>query len=172
MKKLLLLALVLVMGLGLVACGDEKEKPTTTGSSTDGGKDVALTCEFNVPNGGAKLVPGDKFDNVGETVSYSEGASCYYDGMDKVFGYNGYTVTTFPAAGGDYIADIYITGKDIKTPAGIGVGSTTEELTKAYGSKYEVDGKNYKYSIDSEKYVYFFMSNDAVKGYGYAKEVK
>ncbi|MGN0480209.1 MAG: hypothetical protein ACI4EV_01410, partial [Lachnospiraceae bacterium] len=92
--------------------------------------------------------------------------------MDKVFGYNGYTVTTYPGAGGDYIADIYVTGKDIKTLAGIGVGSTVEELTKTYGDRYTVDGKNYKYSMDSDKYVYFFISNDAVKGYGYAKEVK
>lgn len=158
MKKITLLALLCIMLLGLVACGSEEQKE--------------LTCSFNVPGSSTTLVPGSKFDNVGETVSYSEGASCYYDGMDKVFGYNGYKVTTYPSASGDYIADIYVTGKDIKTPAGIGVGSTVEELKNAYGSKYEVDGKNYKYSLDSEKYVYFFISNDAVKGYGYAKEVK
>lgn len=170
------MTLMCVMMLGLVACGGDSEKPSanpggTTGN-TEGGKNVALTCSFTVPGGSTKLVPGDKFDNVGETVSYSEGASCYYDGMDKVFGYNGYTVTTYPAASGDYISDIYITGKNIKTEAGIGVGSTADELTKAYGNNYVEDGKNYKFSIDSEKYVYFFMSNGAVKGYGYAKEVK
>lgn len=165
MKKMILLALVCVTLIAMAGCGN-------TEGNKDSGKNEALTCSFKVPGSSTVLVPGQKFDNVGETVSYSEGASCYYDGMDKIFGYNGYTVTTYPGAGGDYIADIYITGKDIKTAAGIGVGSTAEELTKAYGDRYTVDGKNYKYSIDSDNYVYFFISNDAVKGYGYAKEVK
>lgn len=138
--------------------------------------DEKLTCSFAVPNSSVKLVPGEKFDieagAMKETTSYTEGASCYYDGMDKTFGYNGYTVTTYPAADGDYVSEVYITSSDIKTAAQITVGSSLEDVTKAYGNGYTVEGKMYKYNVEDGKYVYFYMSNDVVKGYGYAKEVK
>lgn len=147
-----------------------------TGCGNDSNTDKKLTCSFTIPDSKVALVPGEKFDSTAdllkETISYTEGASCYYDGMDKNFGYNGYTVVTYPAADGDYISEIYVTSSDIKTPEGITVGSKADDVIKAYGNDYVLDGKMYKYNMDDGRYVYFYMSNDVVKTYGFAKEIK
>lgn len=108
-----------------------------------------------------------------ETTAYVEAASCYYDGLDKVFSYDGYEVTTYPKEDGDYIQDINISSDSIKTDKNVGVGSTLEELEKVYGSDYTLSGKMYQYyQDDNSKYMYFFILNDVVQYYGYGIDVK
>ena len=126
---------------------------------------------------GVTLVPGINFtqikDSLPEPVKYQEAASCYFDGLDKVFTYDTYEVRTYPVSGSeDNIQDICVTGGDVKTDKGIGIGSTLSEVLKAYGDDYTLTGKMYRYYYDGAKYVYFFILDDAVKYYGYAMDVE
>lgn len=134
------------------------------------------TAAFGFNNGELTLTPGDKFDveadSLSETTAYMEAASCYFDGLDKVFTYEGYEVTTFPKEDGDYIQDINVSSETIKTDKGIGVGSSLSDVESAYGNDYTVSGKMYEYYQDDTKYMYFFILNDVVQYYGYGMDVK
>lgn len=159
-KRIIAAAAMMAMVLALAACGKK--------STSDA---------FGFNNGSVALTPGDKFDadaeGMPETTAYVEAASCYYDGLDKVFSYDGYEVTTYPKEDGDYIQDINISSDSIKTDKNVGVGSTLEELEKAYGSDYTLSGKMYQYyQDDNSKYMYFFILNDVVQYYGYGIDVK
>ena len=144
-----------------------------TGCSKKDSNSDALKCEF-VPadNTSVTLVPGEAFDvdelGLTETTEYMEAASCYYEGMDKIFTYDNYAVTTYPKDGKDYIQDISITAEGVTTDKGVGVGSDLKQVLEAYGENYELSGKMYKYAVNGEKYLYFFIMNDVVKSYGYA----
>ncbi len=158
-KGIAMAAVMAMMTLSLAACGKK------SGGDT-----------FGYNNGSVMLTPGEKFDagadGMPETTAYMEGASCYFDGLDKVFTYDGYEVTTYPKADGDYIQDVSISSDTIKTDKGIGVGSTIEDIEKAYGNDYTVSGKMYEYYQDDTKYMYFFILNDVVQYYGYGMNVK
>lgn len=161
-KKLIVLLMTLVMACMAAGCAK-----SDSGKSELGFK----------PSGAAQmLVPGEKFDidsaGLGETTAYMEAASCYFDGLDKVYSYNGYDLTTYPGKDGEYIQDISISSADIKTDKGIGIGSTLAQVEKAYGTDYRLAGKMYQYYQEDNKYMYFFIMDDVVKYYGYAIEVR
>jgi hypothetical protein len=52
------------------------------------------------------------------------------------------------------------------------VGSSLEDVVKAYGEGYELNGKMYRYMEGNNQYIYFFIMNDAVKFFGYAEDVQ
>ena len=159
MKKRILTALIFAAVLVVSGCA-KKDNGTA----------------FGYNNGELTFTPGEKFDaqsdSLAETTAYMEAASCYYDGLDKVFTYEGYEVTTFPKEDGDYIQDINISSESIRTDKEIGVGSTLADVEEAYGKDYTISGKMYKYYQDNTKYMYFFILNDVVQYYGYGMDVK
>lgn len=119
------------------------------------------------------IVPGEDFapmyEKLGEPVVYTEAASCYFDGMDKVFTYDGFEVRTYPAEGGkDIVQDLCISTTAYSTEEGITVGSPIADVINAYGEDYSLTGKMYKYYADDKSYTYFFIMNDCVKYFGYA----
>lgn len=161
MRKISLL-LVIVMAL-LVGCGKNQNN-----------KDVEEQVEVAYTINDVTVVPGTEFDLIkesfGEPIEYSEAVSCYFDGMDKMFKYEGFEVRTYPKDGKDYIQDLCISSDKYKTDKNISVGSSIEEIMTAYGKGYTQTGSMYKYSVEDKKYIYFFLLNDSVKYFGYAIE--
>ncbi len=125
---------------------------------------------------GALIIPGSNFSEayarLGEPVKYTEGASCYFDGMDKVYTYDGFEVRTYPGTGGDYVQDLCISSDGYATDRGITVGSSVQDVLKAYGEDYKLNGKMYRYYSDDDMYCYFFIMNDVVKYFGYAADIQ
>ena len=87
----------------LAGCG--KSDSTTPTKDNDNSAQVSYTIN-NI-----KIIPGTDFSGaykeLGEPVKYTEAASCYFDGMDKVFTYDGFEVRTYPAESGDGVYEEY-----------------------------------------------------------------
>ncbi len=167
--KRIIFAILLIGTVFFTACG--KKNDSSDATTTDAGNETA-ECSYTINN--VNIVPGTDFADtlkaLGEPLDYSEAASCYFDGMDKSYVYEGYTILTYPSGDRDFIQDINITSDSLKTDKGITVGSTLEDMTSAYGEDYKNIGSTYKYYFDDKTYVYFFFQNDAVKNFGYAIE--
>ncbi len=161
MKKIL--CVITLMVLLITGCGKN-------GGNSDSNNQVSFTIS------GTEITPGEDFaeayKTLGEPDKYTEAASCYFDGMDKVFTYSGFEVRTYPVGEKDYVQDLCISSDEYKTDKGITVGSTLDDVVNAYGKGYELNGKMYRYMADNNQYVYFFIMNNAVKFFGYAKDVQ
>ena len=165
--KIILCVLVIltVMLTGCKKSGSDIENPTTGTQSANEA--------FQYVIGDASLIPGTDFADayavLGEPVSYTEAASCYFDGMDKIYTYDGFEVRTYPVEGDrDFVLDVCMSSDEFKTDKGITVGSALEDIISAYGEDYELVGKMYRYYSEPGKYMYFFVMNDVVKYFGYA----
>ena len=166
MKKILIYVIAAVCMVLMTACGGKNGK---TGDFVDAG---------NITVNGVSVVPGSEsstaVDKLGEPVKYTEAASCYYDGMDKVYNYGDFEIRTCPAKDGkDIIQDICIMNGDYRAGlTELGIGSTFDEVKSAMnGHECKNTGSMYKYYYSDDAYLYFFMMNDTVKYFGYAIDV-
>lgn len=98
---------------------------------------------------------------LGEPDSFSSARSCMDDGEEKTYTFGGYTIITYPDGDKDII-DLMEFYDDAVTDANIGVGSTREEVEKAYGTVYEVMGDNIIYEISIEKAITIQYEKDKV----------
>lgn len=173
MKKYFAILLITAMAVMMVACGKDKNKDNASKNETDAPiVENRGDCSFTID--GNKIVPGEDFasvkDALGEPVEYYEGASCYYDGMDKVFTYDGFEISTYPQGDKDIILSVQMSTDKYSTDKGITVGSTLDAVKAAYGDDFKTVGNNYKYYFDDKKNMYFMILNDAVKFFGFAIE--
>lgn len=154
-----------VMIVCLTGCGGEG----SSGNKKDGFKAVV--------NGNIEIEPGKSakgvIDALGEPDRYDEAASCYFDGMDKVFNYGSFEIRTYPDGEDDMVLDVCIMEPgDQAVGSGVAVGSSLDDVLSAYGKDYTLIGKMYKYYYDDVRYTYFFIMDDAVKYFGYGIDVK
>lgn len=170
MKKIIsILMLTVFLITGCTGNASSSQNGTTGAENTQNNE-----CFYVIND--AKIVPGTDFSEafgiLGEPVKYTEAASCYYEGMDKIYSYDGFEITTYPVKEKDFVQDINISSDKYKTTEGITVGSTLKEVTDAYGEDYELTGKMYRYFYNDNLYMYFFINNDVVKFFGYAIEAE
>lgn len=77
-------------------------------------------------------------DTVGEYVDYMEAPSCVHDGSDKVYTYDGFMVSSSPAAdGSEFITDVTFTSDAVGLDNGIMIGSSGDDVTAAFGENFE-----------------------------------
>ena len=164
MKRIV--GMVLFCALLLCGCGNSSTENETTSQTQDNANVFSYTIN------GVEIVPGEDFAGalatLGEPVDFNEAASCYFDGMDKQYFYEGFEIKTYPVGDKDYVQDICVSVDTYSTPEGITIGSSLDEVVAAYGEDYEKMGKMYNYYVEEDKYMYFFVNNDGVKYFGYA----
>lgn len=74
---------------------------------------------------------------LGEPKTYTESTSCAFEGLDKVYGYGSFNIETYPKDGKDYISNVYFKDdidEKVVNEQGIRVGSSQEDVEKAYGT--------------------------------------
>lgn len=97
---------------------------------------------------------------LGEYNNYAETPSCAFQGLDKIYSYNGFDLYTYPKGDVDYVNSIYFIDESVSTPEGIHLGSTQEEMLSAYGEDYAEEFGVYTYT--KEKSTLSFLVTDGV----------
>ncbi len=107
----------------------------------------------------------DVKSKIGEPLEMTSAPSCYYDGDDKSFIYDGFTIYTYPDGENDYVVSIEFSTDAVSTVKGARVGMAIEEALAIYGEGYSVNGSNYQYQIDN-RYMYFYVQNGFIVNIG------
>jgi hypothetical protein len=140
MKKIFALILALTMVLTLAACGGESAPETTAPVS---GGDVApvtpdaSSWKYTVQGVDIQMHANAApvLEALGESVSYTEEASCAFTGLDKTYYYGGFYLQTYPIGDEDYIFAAWLVDDSSATPEGIYIGATQAEVEAAYGTE-------------------------------------
>ena len=85
-------------------------------------------------------------DRLGEPENYSETPSCAFEGIDKIYSYKGWDLYTYPDGDEDFVNSVYFESADIRTPEGVGPGSTVDDVKAAYGEDFEEEFDTYTYT--------------------------
>ena len=74
----------------------------------------------------------------GEATEVLEAPSCVHPGTDRVYYFDGFSVTSSPdAAGNDLITAVEITGENAVLSNGVRIGSTADDVKAAFGEDFE-----------------------------------
>lgn len=190
MKKTvgILLAVSLVLMAG---CGKSSEKvidreilTNPAGSGEQAGKDASATAESSA-GGKTEEAKGYVFyykdvmisvdadmapllEKLGEPASYYEAPSCAFDGLDKVYTYNSFEVETYPKKEQDLVSMIVLKDDAVMTAEKIFIGSSLEDVKKAYGEASQ-EGGALVYEKDGMKLT-IMLENGAVTSIQYASK--
>jgi len=145
LKTSVILVLLLALLLTFTACGGQPQPgdPGEIGEPQDGGGksagSFALADIAVVINGKTLTLDSpieDFFEALGDDYDYLEGPSCAYEGLDKAYIYELTELSTVPPEGVETLAELYTADPAIKTPKGIGVDSSRDDVIAAYGDGY------------------------------------
>lgn len=130
---------------------DETAENTAPDEITENTEETSYTCVFA---DGRQITLGEKADSFlasfGDYSDVMEAPSCIHEGFDRVYSFDGFTVTTSPDGSGfDYVVEVALTGWECVLENGIHVGSTMAGVEAVYGTEYEDLFGLIKYSLGS-----------------------
>ncbi|MBQ8249900.1 MAG: hypothetical protein IJY93_08530 [Clostridia bacterium] len=163
MKKIITLLLSLSLLTALTACGGTSDNSSDTGenagettantSSEETDKITSTTYEVKLSNGLTVTIGGNAEDFVnaaGEPLEYTEATSCIHEGYDKVYTFDGYSVTTSPdASGNQYVSNLTLLSDVVLFDNGLSIGSGAAELDALFGTEYEEQFGVRTYTLDA-----------------------
>ena len=71
---------------------------------------------------------------LGKPDTYTETASCAFEGKDKTYGYGSIFITTYPDGDKDYVFSFWFCDETVTTPEGLHIGSTAAQVENVFGS--------------------------------------
>lgn len=120
---------------------EEESKPVLADNALDG--KVTLD-DFRIVINGTEVVVGTDINTLltmlGEPDAYTHAKSCIDEGEEKSYSYGGYVLNTYPAGEKDIIYLIEF-GSGAVTDANIGIGSSVNDVERAYGTACENMGQ-------------------------------
>ena len=139
MKKILSLALCLVLALSMAACGGSPAETTAPAISGDLAPVTPDASSWKYTVNGTDILmhapAAPVLEALGEPVSYTEEASCAFTGLDKTYFYGGFYLQTYPLGDADYIYSLWLIDDSSSTPEGIYIGSSKADVEAAYGAE-------------------------------------
>lgn len=100
-------------------------------------------------------------DKLGDPMESFEAPSCAFQGLDKIFYFSGFELSTYPNEGVDYISAVDIVDDSVSTVEGISIGSTLEDIKAAYGEDYTEESGLYTYTKGETKLTILVENNTA-----------
>jgi hypothetical protein len=134
--------------------GDKDEKPKGFVFQTRG-IDIAMHAEV------APIL-----DKLGQYREFFEAESCAFQGMERVYTYNGFELHTYEMNGVDYVAAVMFLDDSVTTKEGITIDSTFDDVVAAFGDKYTQRLTLYTYELDKTK-ISFIIEDDRVASVEY-----
>lgn len=152
MKKLICILLSLCLVLALAACGGNdpvSDQSVQTGNDKDAPvadnaqdapavQDTPAEPGFVFTYNGTDIImnapAADIVAALGEPKSYTEEASCAFEGLDKTYYYGSFYLQTYPMEDVDYIYSMWLVDDSISTPEGIYIGAPESQVEAAYGA--------------------------------------
>ncbi len=146
-KKIIGSFVIMLLLLTVCACGNQKEK-----------NDV---YSFQYEN--KNLILGDTFttEKYGKEVDYVESPSCAFDGLDKIYRYEHYEVTTYPDQEQDRIYSIFFLDDEVETTEGLKIGDTKEKMLELYGKDFEQKDSLFIYQKEKTE-LHFLLQDDTI----------
>ncbi len=128
MKRFMLItSLLLAMLLLISSCGEKDNRGEEKSYLFKvGSTEIRIDAEAK-----------DILDSLGACLDYSESPSCAFEGMDKVYTYAGFEVETYCLKDVDYIASVQLLDDSVKTPEGICIGNSVDQVKEIYGAATE-----------------------------------
>lgn len=183
MRKKILAVLITASLLMLAGCGDSEKvidgdvANVTTGSrsgESTGELEISQAPEQQteaavskgyvfVASGVTVEVDADMapiLQALGEPASYFEAASCAFEGLDKIYTYNGFEIDTYPAQDKDLVSAVVLKDDSVTTAEGICIGDSLEKLLEAYGEATQDNGM-VVYTKDGMK-LCFILQDDSI----------
>lgn len=145
MKKICIFVLIACLLLGMTGC-NSADAPETTGSNsttvpapsatepeaTQGNEEsfvfVYNGVEIRMHAPAAPIVQA-----LGEPKSYTEEASCAFEGLDKTYYYGGFYLDTYPKGDEDFVYGMWFADDSVTTQEGIYIGCSQAQVEAAYG---------------------------------------
>lgn len=147
-------ALALAVALLLCGCGKENKKE-------EGGSKAAVKLGDVTVTVGETLTDEMK-TALGEPASTEEAPSCHYEGMDTVYGYDGFSIQTYRKGDADCIAVVTIESASYPTDKGIKVGDNLDAVMDAYGEADEPGNYYWVYDLTDKVTLTFELDGDKV----------
>lgn len=165
-KKAFIALLLLTLTVFAAACG----KPTGDGgasgaSAPTGNNGGNLTVRLDGMSAWIGMEIDDRtLSPLGEAVDVMKAQSCHYDGEDKIYVYNSYSLYTYMNGGKEILYLIDIHGTDITAPHGGRVGMTENEIKALYGSDFTAAGEAMRYDIGDGVELIIHLDGSTVNG--------
>ena len=173
MRKLMILmaAVLLLTGCGNTGAKGNEDKNPADNSADQAAEEPGAAAEgFSFENNGVTIPmnvdAAPVVEALGEPVEYFEAASCAFQGLDKIYYYNGFELGTYPNGDKDYVSYVNLLDDSVATEKDIYLGSTLDEVTAAYGEDYTSEGSSYVYRLGETKLT-FIIEDDAVTSITY-----
>ena len=161
MKKLILCLLCISLMIAFISCQEPESTGSSFGMMKIGGTEITVDADA------ASILSA-----LGEAKDYDESPSCAFEGMDKIYVYNGFRIQTYTMSGKDYIRSVELLDDTYSTPEGITIGSATEAVTAAYGAPTKQTDTGLQY-VQNERGVtmQFLLRDGLVTNIQYFKNV-
>jgi len=175
MKKVFCGLLLLSIVFALFACnGTNPDTPTQPPSTGQGAAPLSVNDMLLIVGGTVFRLDdaiGLVTDALGTDYEFSESISCEYEGMDKIFAYEGVEFYTYPVGEKDFLHEIALTAPKYQTARGIAVGDSAERVAGAYGEDYDDQDGIWVYPADSGA-LWFYFTGDTVRSVSLSKDLQ
>ncbi len=174
MKKLY--CILLISAFCLVGCGNpDSSDPSTSATESDTSIESSTSetqttitssssgFSFTAPNGTEISMHQEAsgvLSKLGEPKSYLEAPSCaFQDGIDKIYSYQSFTLTSYEKDGKDFIYDVYFNDDTVTTKEGIYIGCMIDKVKETYGEDYKEESGMYTYTKEGTRLMFLTQEN-------------
>lgn len=148
----------------LTACGGSKESETSGNDQSSQGSKLVFVykdTEIAMKEDAAPIL-----ETLGEAKSYTEAASCAFEGLDKTYYYGSFYLYTYPDGETDRVNMVVLCDDTVTTPEGLCIGDSKEKVESIYGAEGYNDVNAYIYT-KKECTLTVIMDNDKVSSIQY-----